>query len=182
MADQLREAVAVFGTKEPLQAAIDDLLTSGFNRHALSLLGADGLEATLDHEGALSTKDLTDSPDAPREQYVAPESHGAAQGGLIGGMAYVSAVAAAGLVAATGGALALAIGAATLAGGGGGAVGAVLARAVGKAHKDRFTEQLESGGVILWVRTPDADAEREATRILKVHGGVDVHVHAISAD
>lgn len=180
MADQLREAVVVFGTEGSLKSAIDQLLTSGFNRADLSVLGADGLEAKLNRDDAVSTKDLADTPDAPREDYEAGETHGAAQGALVGGLAYVGAVAAAGLVAATGGALALAIGAAALAGGSG-AVGAVLASAVGKAHKDRYTEQLASNGVILWVHTANADAEREATRILNAHGGSDVHIHEIPA-
>ena len=149
MADQLREAVVVFGTEGSLKSAIDQLLTSGFNRADLSVLGADGLEAKLNRDDAVSTKDLADTPDAPREDYEAGETHGAAQGALVGG--------------------------------GGGAVGAVLASAVGKAHKDRYSEQLASGGVILWVRTPNADAEREATRILNAHGGSDVHIHEIPA-
>ncbi len=42
-------------------------------------------------------------------------------------------------------------------------------------------EQLERGGVLLWVRLPDAAAEPRALDILRRHSAHDVHVHEFPA-
>ncbi len=56
-------------------------------------------------------------------------------------------------------------------------IGALLARREGKRHKDYYAEQLHHGGILLWVRTFDAEKEEVAVRILEGHSGRDVHVH-----
>lgn len=115
----IREAVGVFDNAQTLQEAIDDLMSSGFDRAELSLLAA---EKTVDEKlGHKYRKiaELEDDPIVPRCCYVSTESIGDAEGGLIGGLMYVGATAAAGAVVATGGTLALVIAAAALAGGGG---------------------------------------------------------------
>ena len=38
-------------------------------------------------------------------------------------------------------------------------------------------EQLDHGGLLLWVRTTDPDHEEHAMTILKRNGAEDVHVH-----
>lgn len=38
-------------------------------------------------------------------------------------------------------------------------------------------DALDHGGLLLWVRTPDAAREEKARAILAKHGGRDVHVH-----
>jgi len=47
--DTVREAVGVFETIDTLQAAIDDLLSAGFDRAALSLLATDSAEIGRAH-------------------------------------------------------------------------------------------------------------------------------------
>ena len=42
---------------------------------------------------------------------------------------------------------------------------------------DAIQEQLEHGGLLLWVNTPTAAERDSAVRILLDHGGTDVHVH-----
>jgi hypothetical protein len=64
-------------------------------------------------------------------------------------------------------------------GGGGASAGALLARAIGEAYATRIEDQLAEGGLLLWVRTRDADDERKAVEILTAHGGKDVHVHGL---
>lgn len=63
--------------------------------------------------------------------------------------------------------------------GAGGAIGTVLALVVGEHHAQYLQDQLDHGGLLLWVRTWDADREARAIGILKKHSGEDVHVHAI---
>jgi hypothetical protein len=112
---------------------------------------------------------------------VSTEAIGGAEGGLIGGLMYVGAAAAAGAVVVSGGTLAAGIIAAVLAGGAGGLIGSILAKWVGDHHAHYLQEQMDRGGLLLWVRTWDAEDERRAVEILRRHSGSDVHVHALPA-
>jgi hypothetical protein len=93
----------------------------------------------------------------------------------------VGALATAGVVVASGGALAAVIAATAAAGGAGGLIGSILANWLGDHHAHHLQEQLDRGGLLLWVRTWHADDEKRAVEILKKHSGSDVHVHALPA-
>jgi hypothetical protein len=177
----VREAVGVFAHHEDLQNAIDELLSTGFDRAELSLLANEhAVDEKLGHlYERVST--LADDETIPRAAYVSPESIGGAEGGLIGGLMYVGAVAVAGAVVVSGGTVAAAIGAAVLAGGAGGLIGSILAKWLGDHHARYLQEQIDHGGLLLWVRTTDAQAERRAVAILRKHSGSDVHVHELPA-
>jgi hypothetical protein len=175
----IREAVGVFDNPEMLQEAIDDLLSSGFDRAELSLLaGEKAVDEKLGHKYR-KIAELEDDPIVPRCCYISTESTGDAEGGLIGGLMYVGATAAAGAVVMSGGTLALVIAAAALAGGVGGLFGSLLAKWVGDHHAHHLQEQLDHGGLLLWVRTWDAEREKRASEILSRHSGRDVHVHTL---
>ncbi|MFP4003732.1 MAG: hypothetical protein ACLFV8_08155 [Alphaproteobacteria bacterium] len=177
----IREAVGYFETAEALEAAADELESSGFDRAEISLLAAEhAVEEKLGHKYRRVTE-IEDEPDVARCCYVSRESIGAAEGSLIGAPLYVAAGTAAGVIIATGGTMAAAIIGAALAGGAGGLIGGILARLVGDRHARHLQEQLAHGGLLLWVRTRDAEHERRAVEILKRHSGHDVHVHTISA-
>jgi hypothetical protein len=175
--EDTREAVALFNDEDSLQAAIDELLASSFDRAELSLLGTeDALRSTFGNRFKTSAE-LEDLEGVPRRCYVSPESLGDAEGGIIGGLVYVGAVAATGLVIVSGGGLAAAIMAAVLAGGAGGLVGTVLAGVLEAVHALQIRDHLELGGLVLWVRTWTPEDEERATTILRKHSGKDVHVH-----
>ena len=132
----VREAVGVFNHPEDLQGAIDELLSSGFDRAELSLLASEHVvEQKLGHRYE-KVSSLADDPTIPRAAYVSTEAIGGAEGGLIGGLMYVGAAATAGAIVASGGTLATAIAATALAGGAGGLIGSILAKWVGdrRAH------------------------------------------------
>jgi hypothetical protein len=178
--ETLREAVGTFASASDLQAAIDELLDSGFHRAELSLLaGEDAVNEQLDGHYA-SVAAIADDSSTPRTAYVSPEAIGDAQGGVVGGLAYAGAIVAAGAVAVSGGTIAATIVAATLLGGAGGVVGSILAKWLGDNHAHYLKTQLDRGGLLLWVRTRDAEAEERATDILRRHSSRDVHVHALS--
>jgi hypothetical protein len=176
--ETIREAVGIFGGTTELQHAIDELLSSGFHRAELSLLASEHtVEQKLGrHYEKIS---LLDAPGAPRAAYVSTEAIGDAKGGLIGGLGYVGAVAAAGAVVGSGGTLAAALAAAALTGGAGGLIGSVLAKLVGDHHARHLEEHIERGGLLLWVRTWKPDDEARATEILTRHSGAQVHVHEL---
>ena len=124
--DVLREAVAVFTTEGDLQAAVDELLSSGFHRAELSLLaGEDTLNEKLGR-GFANVRDLEDDPAAPRSAYISPEAIGDAQGGIVGALVYAGATAAAGAMFVSGGTILGALVVATVVGGAGSVVGALL--------------------------------------------------------
>lgn len=171
------EAVAVFDDADSLQDAIDDLMRAGFGRSDLSLLaGEAAVERKLGH-AYKKVDSLEDDLSVPRTAYVAPESRGDAEGGLIGVLVYIGATAAIGAVVATGGTLAAALAAAVAAGGTGGLIGSALANLIEARHAAYLQEQIERGGLLLWVRTWDAERERQAVALLSRHSAHDVHLH-----
>jgi outer membrane lipoprotein SlyB len=181
-ATTIREAVGVFHDPDSLEEAIDELLSSGFDRAELSLLaGEHAVEEKLGHRYR-KVAELEDDPRVPRTAYVSLESIGDAEGGLIGGLMYIGAVVAGGAVVASGGTLAGAFMAAAMAGGAGGLFGSALAKLIDDHHADYLHRQLDKGGLLLWVRTRDPEHEQRARRILERHSGADVHVHELSAE
>ena len=173
----VREAVGVFESVESLEAAIDDLEESGFDRACLSLLASESAVEEKLGRSYMRVESLEDNPDVPRAAFVSEESVGAAEGGLVGGFLYVAGVAAFGGVVASGGALAAAIAALAVAAPAGALLGATLAGIVGAHHADYLYKQLEKGGLLLWVRTFTPADETEAVEILSKHSAHDVHVH-----
>ncbi len=175
----VREAVGVFDTTNSLQTAIDELLSSGFDRADISLLAA---EQTVEEKLSQWSRrtEVADDPSTPRAVYVSPEAIGAAEGGLISGLMYLGAVATAGLIAVSGGPIIAIVAGAALAGGVGGLLGGALAKLVGDHRAAYFHRQLEQGGLLLWVRIWDVQDESRAVEILMKHGAHDVHVHEFS--
>lgn len=173
------EAVGIFHRNEDLQGAIDELLSFGFHRSDLSLLASEAaLQETFgDHYKSVSA--LADDPEAPRSAYVSPEAIGDAKGGIIGALVYVGAVAAAGAVVASGGKLTAIVALVALAGGTAGLLGSVLAKWLGDHHANYLQEQIDRGGLLLWVRTRQAENESRAVEILKRHSSREVHVHSL---
>lgn len=178
---EVKETVAVFDDVKSLQSAIDELQSSGFDRAEISLLaGSEAIEAKLGHMYE-KVEELEDDAEVPKSAYVSIEAIGDAEGALIGGLFYIGAVTAIGAVVASGGTLLGILTAAAVAGGASGIVGTTLAAMVGKHHADYLQEQLDRGGLLLWVNTRDAAHVTRATEILKRNSAHDVHTHKLSA-
>jgi hypothetical protein len=50
-----------------------------------------------------------------------------------------------------------------------------------RSHADWLQEQLDRGGLLLWVRTPTEADERRAIEVLTQHATHDVHIHEVPA-
>jgi hypothetical protein len=175
--EPVREVVGIFHRTEDLELAIDDLLSSGFDRAELSLLAAEHVvEERLGHKYRKVSL-LADNPVIPRVAFVSTEALGWAEGGLIAGLLYVGATVAAGAVVVSGGAVAAAIAAAAVTGGAGALVGSALARWVDRRHAHYLEEQLARGGLLLWVRAWTSEDEETAAGVLRKHFADHVHVH-----
>ncbi len=173
------EAVAVFSSEQQLEQAADELMSHGFDRADVSLLASE--QAIIEKLGHRyrSVRELEDNPNVPTTAFVTEEGLGAAEGGIIGSLLYLPAVAGIAAVVASGGTLAAAIAAAVILGGVGGGLGTVLARLVGDQHGEKIASEIEHGGLLLFVRTPSPEMEEKAKDILSRAGGRDAHVHQI---
>lgn len=175
----VREAVAVFDSRDALQNAIDDLTLAGFQRHELSLLANDETirERLGDVPGDVGS--LAHDPDAPRQAYISPEDIGSGQGAAVGFPAYVGAIIATGAVLATGGTALAAAAAAAAAGVGSGAAGSFLSQWITDKRNEPMLQHLDKGGILLWVNVGDAARERIALDILNRHAIRPAETHEV---
>jgi hypothetical protein len=175
--ESICEVVGVFHTAENLESAVDELLSSGFDRAELSLLASEDAVATKLDGYYRPAGELADDPAVPRSAFVSTAAIGDAEGALIGGLAYIGATI--GAVVMSGGALGAAIAAAVFAGGTGGLVGSVLARWVDHHHADYLRGQIENGGLLLWVRAWDEADEARALEIIARHAADHIHSRSV---
>ncbi|MFC4346863.1 hypothetical protein ACFO5Q_03280 [Kordiimonas lipolytica] len=175
----IHEAVGVFQGPDELQAAMDDLQEHGFMRQEISILASDKVvEEKLGHIYR-RVEEAEDDAAAPRTVFVSNETLGEAEAALVGVPFYLGAMAATGAVVASGGTLLTVLLAAGAAGGAGAAIGALLARRVGQHHADFIQEQLDHGGLLLWVHLRSAEKAELAKEILERHSGRDIHFHDV---
>jgi hypothetical protein len=174
-----REVVGVFPTAEALEAAIEQLGIVGVDRAAISVLGVDAQRSG--HVDAIyrSAKAISDDPLARQAAFISHASQVEGGAAAIAFPLTIGGFAAAWVVAAAGGALVIAIGATVVGGALGAGLGALLYHAVARQHAAKIQAQLASGGLILWVSTPDQAAEDRALAVLARCSGASVHAHMI---
>jgi hypothetical protein len=175
----MTEAVAVFHDVESFEAAIDNLLAAGFDHADINVLAHEDTIASKLGPTHKSTAEFEDDPEVPRIGYIPNETIGNAEGAVIGAGVYVPAMFGGLAVAASGGTLLGVFVAAAVAGGAGGLIAAALARYIGHEHAKHLDQHLHHGGLLLWVRTRDAECEERALEILRRHSANDVHLHQI---
>lgn len=177
---EIREAVGLFDDPLVMEQAVEELLTQGFDQYDISVLGSqDAVEEHLGHR-LRNSQDVADDPDIPRRAFTDIEARTEGKGALASVLGYVGAVTAGGLVFATGGAAAPAIAAGLIAGGGAAALGAALGQVLDKRYLKQFREQVEKGGILVWVRVEDDRQEAIAKGVLTRHGAHGVHAHTIA--
>jgi len=172
------EEVAVFHDVNSLDAAVEELYEAGFRPGEVSLLaGTHTVEKKLGHRFE-RVEELEDDPDVPRKAYRTRASLGESEDVLIGSLTYLPAVIAAGTVVASAGVVAAAVTGVAL---GGALLGTALSHWMDKSHAEWLQDQLDHGGILLWVRTPDTESEQKALTILSRHSAHDVHLHKLPA-
>jgi hypothetical protein len=174
------EAVGVFGSSDALQAAMDDLLIAGFSRFDISVLASAEAATKKLKKAMWRSRDLEDHPDAPRKAFVSEEAIGGLEGAVSGAFVYLGSMIAMMAMLNPASTLAASVAAAVIGGSPGAVVGALLARRIGQKHSEYYADQIERGGILLWVRCATPEKERLAVEIMKGHSGQDVHVHAWS--
>ncbi|PZQ44251.1 MAG: hypothetical protein DI551_10500 [Micavibrio aeruginosavorus] len=172
-----REAVGLFQNSQDLQDAIRDLEGTAFPRQDISVMGS---RSELEHIFGAREVDprmAMDHAGTPRQAPTRPEEKTIGAAAAVGVGTYAGAM---GLALASGAvAFPAIIGAAVIGGLGGGTLGAVLTKIMGDRATRNIQKQIEKGGLLLWVRTPDEDRELLAKLILRKRGASEVHVHSI---
>jgi outer membrane lipoprotein SlyB len=174
--ETVREAVAVMADVDALEAAVEELKAAGFAETDISLLAS---HATVEKKlGRMYSRveELEDEPLAPRTAFVSTRTVEQREKRVIGSMTTLPTLIAAGTVVASAGAVAAAIAGTAVTGA---LIGNVLARWMDQNHAQWLEEQLERGGILLWVRTPDETRERQALAILGQFAAHDIHIHEI---
>jgi hypothetical protein len=177
MKKSLHEVVGVFTVLDKMDDAIRELGVSGFSRLDISVLGSQHAMKEAFGKKIPETQYLGDSLKTPRSANIAGEELAIAQGVLVGGGLLAGVVS---VVIVSGGLLASGIAISLILGGTAGtAVGAFLAIMQGEKYASFFQKQIDSGGLLLWVRTSSKKKEEIAHKIFKKYGAHDVHVHVI---
>ena len=125
----------------------------------------------------IGASDLEDDPKAPRAAFVSEEAIGELEGAIAGGFFFLGSYVAMAAMLTAASTLVASIAAIGIGGVPAAVVGTLLARRVGQQHRDYYTNQIEHGGILLWVRVSDKEREDVAVKIMKQHSGRDVHVH-----
>jgi hypothetical protein len=176
---KVREVTAVFPSRAIAISAVDDLLLAGFDRADIDVL-AEGEHLGKRFGGiAVPAVQLADTPDAPRQEFVAPEEAAAIYALCVAVMGSFGAMTLA-LSAIVGrGTTALIVFLAVVGAAIGCGLGILSARCLGWRWTPAADTPAATGGIVLWVRVRIPDREQEATHILQLRGAEAVHVHEI---
>ena len=177
--ETVHEAVGTFDDVDSLQAAMDDLQTCGFMRQEISVLADDDVIKHKRGSTYERTEDAADDPSAPRTTFTPNETIGEAEGIAIAIPLYIMAVIASGFMIASGSSVIAAVAAGIFAGITGAALGSIFAMRINKHHKQYIQNQIDRGGLLLWVHLRSVKLEKKAMRVLRKNDGHDVHVHEI---
>jgi hypothetical protein len=178
----VREAVGVFRTRKALERAIDWLLTAGFDRTDIDVLGDVDVAFRRLGTAMLPVEELADIPDVPRRSLVTREDQRLTMIAVFQCLFVVGAFAGGVAVVASGAGVPAAIIAAAVAGTVAGLVGVGLVRTVLRTFEDGLEDNLASGGVVVWVRVHNREQELRALELLRECGADTVHIHEIEID
>jgi hypothetical protein len=178
---RVREVAGVLRSRDTLDAAVGDLLSSGFDRADLDVVA--GTEARRRLGGAeVPAEEIPEVPGVPRQPVIAREDLVLVSSLVLSILIFAVAAAAGWIIVASGGELAW-VGVA-------GIVGAVAAAALGaqltgvftRKHIRELEAQLTERELILLVRVRSPNEEAKAEQILLGHGARAVRPHEISID
>jgi hypothetical protein len=168
------EAVAVFHDVALMDAAVEALINAGFDHGDVSLLASEqAVENKLGHRYE-RVEELEDSAAAPRVAYRTLAEFADTERTITHVLTYLPTMIAAGTVVASAGVVAAAVTGAAV---GGAALSTILARWIDQTHANHIQEQLEHGGLLLWVNASTPEKQETAIRLLNEHKATDVHLH-----
>lgn len=177
---RVREAVCVVDTQEELERLVDALTTHGVDRTDISLMGSFPAVFRKLRRAYRRPEEVADLASVPRRALVTRDDQYVATPLVFGTLLTVGAFGAALPIVASGGALATAL----IAGLGGGAVAGALAKRIrdfiiNPKDAARLEDDLQSGGLVVFVRVDTPEEEARALKIMQEVGADSVHVHEV---
>jgi hypothetical protein len=171
------EVVGIFSDQEDLDAVVAELEGTAFPRHDISVLGNEKQIRERFGTRKISAERLEDEPGAPRTISVRPEERTIGATVFVGVCGYIFGMISA-LLYGQESTLGL-ITSITLGSCIGAAVGLVLLFFVWRKFQLESKSQMEKGGFVVWVRTPDSEREKIAQNIMRKHNGHNIHVRTV---
>lgn len=178
---KVREVAGILRSRDTLDAAVGDLLSSGFDRADLDVVV--GTEARRRLGGAeVPAEEIPEVPGVPRQPVIAREDLVLVFSLVLAVVVFAAAAAAAWLVVASGGELVWAGVAAVVSAVAATALGAQLARIFTRKQIRELEAQLIEREIVLLVRVRSPEEEAKAAHILQDHGAQAVRAHEIAID
>jgi hypothetical protein len=179
---RVREVTGVFQSRAAIISAVDDLLLAGFDRADIDV-SADGSRPGNQIDGiAVPAVELADIPEAPRQEFVAPEETAAIFALCATVIASFGAMTGALFAVASRGSTALIIYSTVVGAIFGCGLGILAARLMGWRWIQASDTLANADGLVLWVRIRTPGREQKAMRILQLRGAEAVRVHEIEND
>ncbi len=186
---KVREVTGVFPSRDAIIATVDDLLLDGFERADINVVAEGPQPNTGIGPSAVPAAELADIPEAPRQEFVAPEDTAAISvlcvaimgcfGVVIGVLLGIASSGTTAFIVSATGTTAFVIYCAIVGAIIGCGLGIVIARLIGFRWVLTSNKLASSDGLVLWVRVRTPDHEQKALRILKLRGAGGVRVHEI---
>jgi hypothetical protein len=174
---RVREVAGIFRSRDALDATVDALLESGFDRADIAVSSRYAAREKLGID--VPAEVIPEVPVVPRRPFFGPEDVTLVTGMGIGILIFAGAALGAFAVVASGGSSA----AAALVGGSiVGSVGAWIARRLRREHIPEVDVPNIAGELVLFVRVRSTERESKAREILAAYGAEAVRVQEIEID
>jgi hypothetical protein len=173
------ELVGLFHSCDDLENAISTITSSGWDRASLSLLTQHHLLESEHLDASMHA--LADDPESERRPPISDTDVRQGRTMLAGMAGVTAAFLASGATIMTGGGTLAAVVGAAVAGGGAGAMVEALGQKVGRARERFLREQLDHGGILLWVKIETPEGERKARKIFASCNASDIHLHTFDS-
>lgn len=179
---KVREVAGVFHSRQAVEAAVEDLLLTGFDRADIDRLASlDEVRRRL--KAYVSPEEGADLPPTPRQPVLTWDDITVALVVAVTVIGSAAGTAAAFGVLASGGSDSAAVIVGTLVGIGAGGIAALVLARVFRREELRGLESMElDRGLVLWVRVHTPEQEAKAKAILRRNGGRAVRVHEIEIE
>jgi hypothetical protein len=180
---RVREVAGVFHSRAALDAAVDALLLSGFDRADLDVIASPDKVRERLGPVEVHPEELPDIPQVPRQPVIERDDIANTKVVWTSTIAAFAAVMATLVVLYNGGSVTRTISTALLAAAiAGGVTVLVVTRSLEGDEVKALEPLMEARGLVLWVLVHSPEQEDKAQEILLRHGGKAVRVHEIDRD